>query len=177
MRLITVAALLFLTVSTVAADTAAGVSWTAPAGWTRGADRQMRAATYSVPAAAGDTAAGECVVNFFGPGQGGSVQDNVDRWKSQFQGADGKPSAAKVGSRTVRGLKVTTVDESGTYSGMGGPMAVSPTSVKNYRLLGAIVEAPGGMLFFKFTGPAKTVGANAAKFEQLLASLTPQAHL
>ena len=64
---------------------------------------------------------------------------------------DGKPAIAKVASRTVRGLKVTTVDTSGTYSGMGGPMATSPTSVPNYRLLGAIVEAPGGTVFFKFT--------------------------
>ena len=174
MRAITLAAVLLLGTSVAWAETAAGVSWTAPAGWTKGPDRPMLAATYSVPPAAGDANAGECAVNFFGAGQGGSVQDNVDRWKSQFQGGDGKPAMAKVASRTVRGLKVTTVDTSGAYSGMGGPMATSPTSVPNYRLLGAIVEAPGGTVFFKFTGPQKTVAANAAKFEQLLASLTPQ---
>jgi len=134
----------------------------------------MRAATYSVPAAAG-AAAGECAVYFFGAGQGGSVQDNIDRWKGQFQGRDGKPATATVGTRTMRGLKVTTVDTSGDYSGMGGPMATSPRSVPNYRLLGAIVEAPGGNVFIKFTGPANTIAANAAKFEQLLASLTPLA--
>jgi hypothetical protein len=134
----------------------------------------MRAATYSVPAVAGDTAAGECAVNFFGPGQGGSVQDNVDRWKGQFLARDGKPAVARVASRTVRGLTVTTVDTSGDYSGMGGPMATSPKTVSNYRLLGAIVEAPGGTVFIKFTGPEKTIAANAAKFDQLLASLTPQ---
>jgi len=134
----------------------------------------MRAATYSVPAASGDTAAGECAVNFFGPGQGGSVQDNVDRWKGQFVARDGKAAVAKVASRIVRGLKVTTVETSGDYSGIDGPMAASPKTVLNYRLLGAIVEAPGGRVFFKFTGPEKTVAANAVKFDQLLASLTPQ---
>jgi hypothetical protein len=175
MRLVRLAGLLLLAAGAGAADTAAGVSWTAPAGWTKGPDRPMRAATYSVPPAAGDTTAGECAVNFFGAGQGGSVQDNIDRWKGQFQDRDGKQAVAKVGTRTVRGLKITTVDTSGTYSGMGGPMVTSPRSVPNYRLLGAIVEAPGGNVFIKLTGPANTIASNAAKFDQLLASLTPQA--
>jgi hypothetical protein len=43
--------------------------------------------------------------------------------------------------------------------------------VPGYRLLGAIVEALGGTVFFKLTGPAKTIAANQQKFEQLLASL------
>jgi hypothetical protein len=41
-------------------------------------------------------------------------------------------------------------------------------------LLGAIVEGPQGSLFFKFTGPAKTVGQNQAAFEKVLASLSAQ---
>jgi hypothetical protein len=53
---------------------------------------------------------------------------------------------------------------------MGGPMATSTRAVPGYRLLGAIVEGPGGNVFIKFTGPAKTVAANQTKFEQLLTS-------
>jgi hypothetical protein len=64
---------------------------------------------------------------------------------------------------------MTTIEASGTYSGMGGPMAPSKP-VQGYRLLGAIVEGPGGNVFVKFTGPAKTVSANQQKFDQLLAS-------
>jgi hypothetical protein len=41
-----------------------------------------------------------------------------------------------------------------------------------YRLLGAIVEGPGGNVFFKFTGPTKTISANQPKFEMLLNSVT-----
>jgi hypothetical protein len=41
----------------------------------------------------------------------------------------------------------------------------------DYRLLAAIVEAPGGLIFFKLTGPAATVGAAQADFDGLLASL------
>jgi len=40
----------------------------------------MRAATYTIVPAAGDTASAECVVYFFGAGQGGSVEANLDRW-------------------------------------------------------------------------------------------------
>src|SRR5690242_1970038 len=113
----------------------------------------MRAATYAVEDA-------ECVVYFFGQGQGGGVQANIDRWKGQFA----QPAAAKTGKRTIHGLQVTTVEVEGAYSGMGG------TSKPGYRMLGAIVENPAGNVFLKFTGPVKTITANQAKFEQLLSS-------
>jgi hypothetical protein len=155
------------------AESAAGVRWTAPAGWKAEGPRPMRAATYTVPAAAGDTSGGEVVINYFGPGQGGTVDANIERWTNQMQGSDAKPAAAKVAKRTVHGLAMTTIDSSGAYSGMGGPMAPSGKVVPGYRLLGAIVEGPGGNVFVKFTGPAKTVAANAQKFEQLLSSFSP----
>lgn len=155
------------------ADSAAGISWTAPASWKPLPARPMRAATYAVPAAPGDTEPGECGVYYFGPGQGGSVEANLDRWINQFQQPDGKPSkqAAAIKKRTIHGLAVTTVDVSGAYSGMGGPMAASKTVKPGYRLLGAIAEAPEGAVFFKFTAPAATVAANQKLFEQLLQSL------
>ena len=155
------------------AETAAGLAWTPPALWKSLGSRPMRAATYVVPATAGDKEDGECAVYYFGPGQGGSVEANLDRWTKQFEQPDGKPSsqAAQVKKRTVHGIAVTTVDVSGTYSGMGGPMAASKSAKPGYRLLGAIAEAQEGAVFFKFTGPAKTVAAQQAKFESLIASL------
>jgi hypothetical protein len=41
-----------------------------------------------------------------------------------------------------------------------------------YRLLGAIVEAPRGLVFFKCTGPAATIGKAQADFQGLVGSLT-----
>ncbi len=154
----------------VLAESAAGVRWTAPAGWTNEGARPMRAATYVIAPASGDKASAECGVYFFGAGQGGSVEANVDRWKGQFKGPDGKPAAAKVTRRTVHGLAVTMIDASGEYSGMGGPIAPASRAVADYRLMGAIVEGPGGNVLVKFTGPAKTIAANQQKFEQLVAS-------
>jgi hypothetical protein len=157
----------------VLAESAAGLRWTAPAGWKTEAAQPMRAATYTVAAAPGDKAGGECGVYFFGAGQGGSVEANLDRWKGQFRGPDGKAAAAQVAKRTVGALTITTIDTSGDYSGMGGPFA-SGRAVPGYRLLGAIVEGRGGNVFIKFTGPAKTIAANAQKFQQLLASFQPE---
>jgi hypothetical protein len=156
------------------AQSAAGLRWTVPAGWATEAARPMRAATYAIPPSIGDKAPGECVVSFFGAGQGGTVEANIDRWKGQFQGADGKPAAAQVATRTSRGLKITTIDATGSYTGMGGPMAPTGAPAANYRLLGAIVEGPGGTVFVKFTGPVKTVAANQQKFEQMIASFQPE---
>ena len=158
--------LMVLCVSSVGvlAESAAGVRWTAPSGWSSEGARPMRAATYRIAPAPGDGMAAECGVYFFGPGQGGSVDANIERWKGQFLGLDGKVSPAKVSARKRGGLTVTTIETAGAYSGMGG--ASSP----GYRLLGAIVEGPGGNVFVKFTGPAKTIAANQQKFEQLLAS-------
>ena len=124
----------------------------------------MRAATYVVAENA------ECVVYFFGASEGGSVEANLERWKGQFKTADGKPAPAKTAKMTVHGLPVTTIDISGNYSGMGGPMAKAPSTGVDFRLLGAIVEGPGGNLFVKFAGPAKLVSANQPKFRQLLDS-------
>jgi hypothetical protein len=128
----------------------------------------MRLDTYTVAPGA------ECGVYYFGPGQGGSVEANMDRWIGQFLQTDGKPSkaAAKMAKRTLHGLQVTTVDVSGAYTGMGGPTVESP-AVSGYRLLGAIVEGPKGSIFFKFTGPAKTVAGNQAAFDKMIASLGP----
>jgi hypothetical protein len=69
-------------------------------------------------------------------------------------------------------MKITTVDVSGAYTGMAMGQTGAPKP--GYRLLGAIVEAPQGSIFFKFTGPAKTVAQNQSAFDKMLASLGTQ---
>ncbi len=162
-----------LAVASAGAQSAAGLRWTVPSGWRTEPAQMTRAATYSAAPVPGDTTRAECGVYFFGQGQGGSVQANLDRWKSQFAGGGGAPAPAQVAKRTARGMTITTVDIAGEYSGMGGPMG-NGAPVAGYRLLGAIVEGPQGNIFVKFTGPAKTIGANQRQFEQLLASFYPE---
>ena len=116
--------------ASVFAESAAGVRWTAPASWKAEGARPMRAATYSIPLAEGDQGVAECVVNYFGPGQGGGVEANIERWKGQVLGADGKPAARKIDKRTRRGVPITVIDTSGTYTGMGGPMMAGETGAR-----------------------------------------------
>jgi hypothetical protein len=156
------------------AETVAGLRWTPPAGWKSEGSAPMRAATYKLPPAPGDQDGAECVVYFFGLGQGGTIQANIERWSGQFNGPDGKPAKATIAKRTIHGLPVTTIDVTGAYSGFGGPTAAAKTVKTGYRLLGAIVEDPGGNVFLKFTGPAKTIAANERSFQGLLESFQKQ---
>lgn len=151
-------------------ENVAGLKWTAPANWKNEGSRPMRAATYAVSAAAGDKENSECVVYFFGEGQGGGVEQNIERWKNQFQGPGGKPAEAQIRKRTVHGVPVTTIEASGAYTGMGGPMNPDRTPRPGYSMLGAILEGPGGNVFIKFAGPEKTVAANRQGFERMLES-------
>jgi hypothetical protein len=171
MRNLLVGVVVAMSAASVFAESAAGLRWTAPASWKVEAARPMRAATYTIPLEAGDQGIAECVVNYFGPGQGGGVEANIERWRGQVLGADGKPATSKVDKRTARGVPITVIDATGTYTGMGGPMMSGSKPAAGYRLIGAIAEGPGGSVFFKLTGPAKTIAAQQKHFEQLLASI------
>lgn len=141
-----------------------GLHWNVPKSWSTGGERPMRYATYAV--GTGATAA-ECAVFYFGPDQGGSIDENIDRWASQF---DGRPNP-KRRVLTVNGMTVTHVEIDGAYLSPGMDMQ-SQGKKPDWRLLGAIVQGPNGMLFFKFTGPAAVLKPAAKDFDAMLASLT-----
>jgi hypothetical protein len=139
----------------------------------------MRIATYRIHAIAGDPEDAECAVYFFGTGQGGTVEANLDRWAHQFTAPDGQSPAqsAKMEKREIAGLKVSTLTVSGTYLGAGGMMSQGPQGeVKkpNYRMRAAIIEAPEGLVFFKLIGPLNTVAAAENDFSSLLGTLHRQ---
>ena len=150
--------------------TASGVRWTIPKRWTDQGQRPMRVATYAIPASAGDSDAGECAVFYFGNDQGGSVDANIDRWVGQFENP-GMPAKA---TKDVNGMTVTLVQVAGTYLAPGGPMMQSQGKKDNFRLLGAIVQAPQGSVFFKLTGPSKTVADAESEFNAMIGSLAKQ---
>jgi hypothetical protein len=128
----------------------------------------MRRAQYRVPGPAGDA---ECVVFYFGPGQGGDASSNAARWAGQFHAPDGGGSAPapRTAGLRVGDLEVTTVEVEGTYSGgMGG---AATGGKPGYRLVGAIVAGPDANWFFKLTGPEKTVAAQKGAFEGMIRSL------
>lgn len=110
----------------------------------------------------------EVVFFHFGPGNGGGVQPNVDRWFRQFEGSREKINA-KTEETTVGKHKVTYVSAEGTFmSGMpGGPTTPQPNSA----LRGAIIEnETEGSVFVKMTGPAALVKASNDDFRKMIES-------
>jgi hypothetical protein len=148
-------------------NTAGGIDWSYPSKWTKAGPRAMRVVTYTVAAAEGDAEPGECAVSFFPAGAGGDIESNIQRWSGQFENA---PAPIKK-EEEVNGLKIAKVVISGNYLAPSGPMMESQGKKENFRLFGAIIEAPEGKVFFKFTGPAKTIEGAGAEFDALIGSV------
>ena len=109
----------------------------------------------------------EVVFFYFGPGNGGGVKANVDRWIGQFKEPK-EELKPQVEETSVGTHKITYVTALGTYnSGMpGGPK----TPLANHALLGAIVEAPQGCVFVRLTGPAGLAKASKSDFRKMVES-------
>ncbi len=129
----------------------------------------MRLAQYTLPKADGDAEAPTCVINTFGAGQGGTVDANIDRWVRQFDPASA--GAVEKQRRDIHGLSVTLVELSGTWRGMTIPGAAPAPAKPAQRMLGAIVEHPSGLHFFKLVGPDASVARAKPAFLAMLETL------
>ena len=127
----------------------------------------MRLAQASLPGE-GDAGDAELAVFFFGPGGGGGVEQNLQRWIGQVVPTEGEEPFRD--SFQVEDLKVTWVELGGTLKaaqfGMG-PSQDQPGS----RLIGAVIEGEGGPWFVKVTGPEETVAAHRDDVMKMLRSL------
>lgn len=133
----------------------------------------MRKAELRVPGpeGTGDKEAAIVTVFHFGPGEGGGVQANIDRWFGQFDGGRDAIGAATA-KETIGTTPVTFARARGTFqSGMpGGPT----TPMENQALLGAILESTGGDVYVKMTGPQPVVEKAEPAFVQMIrAACTP----
>lgn len=144
-----------------------GVKWQTPKRWAEEPATGMRLATYVVPSPAGGGEAARCPVYYFGPGEGGGIEANIERWIAEFENA-GKPRRRDF---DVRGIKVAEVEVSGTFQSHAGAEQGAAGSSVGWTLIGAIAEGPGGAVFFKLAGPTATVTPAVREFEEMLASL------
>ena len=123
---------------------------------------------FSVKPAEGDRQPGRITIM----AAGGSVEQNLERWYSQFTQPDGRPTkeVAKVEKRKIAGQPVYLVDISGTY--LDRPRPFGPgVERKNYRMLAAIIVTREGQIFVKFYGPQRTVAEQAEAFRRAIESL------
>ncbi|MCB1037850.1 MAG: hypothetical protein KDD47_28710 [Acidobacteria bacterium] len=148
----------------------AGLEWKVPDSWSSvPPSSSMRRAQYRVPGSGGD---GECVVFYFGPGQGGTPMANARRWAEQFTQPDGRASTEVMETEEleVNGVRVLWVQVTGTY---GGGMTMGPPKPpqSGSMLLGAIAQGGDANWFFKVTGPESTLRENAEAFRGMIGSL------
>jgi hypothetical protein len=131
----------------------------------------MRVLQLRVPGAEGAEEV-QLVVYYFGPGQGGTVEANVARWKSQFSGPDGGPVEPEITRLDQAALPATLVALEGSYArtvGMGAGAEAKPDRM----LLAAIVEGPQGNLYAQLHGPAAQVAAARGDFVAFVEGITP----
>jgi len=135
------------------------LKFTVPAGWVEEPrSSSMRVAQFKLPKATGDSEDASLVLYYFGQGQGGSAAANVERWVGQMKQADGNAATdAKEEHFETNGLKVTTIDVSGTYVAETAPGSGTFHNNAGYRLRAAVIETPKGSYYVKLVGPEKTV--------------------
>jgi hypothetical protein len=146
-------------------------TFTRPAGWEPvETTSQMRKAQFKVTEASAPEPA-EIIFYYFGEGNGGGPQANVDRWFGQFKEPKDQIKA-RTEEATASGHKVTFVQAEGTYmSGMPGSPA---TARPEYALAGAILESPRGNVFVRMTGPRELVKKTIPSFKKMIESATAE---
>ncbi|MCE9616561.1 MAG: hypothetical protein K8T26_19980 [Lentisphaerae bacterium] len=139
----------------------ASLTWTTPEGWTQGAARSMRVATFT----SGAGGAVECYIAELS-GMGGGTEANFNRWRGQLEQP---PLAAgefdALPRIRVLGQDAPLVEVDGTYRGMGD------TEQAGSKLLGTLASDGGRTFFVKMVGPAAEVDAQRAAFLALCESL------
>lgn len=154
---------------------AAGLAMTIPENWKQvEPSSRMRLAQFAIPGEGGEA---EVTLFYFGPGQGGTAQANLERWVGQFEPPAGEESGAtrsfEMGSLEQDNLRIALVRAEGTYNpgsmGMGGP---APSAQAGYALFGCVIEGgPRGNVFLKATGPAALMQAESDAFEAVAKSI------
>lgn len=175
LRLIPFAASLLMLVTPVVSSQAQATfldyRTTVPTGWVAATPSStMRLAEYRVPASGGAIPV-EVVVYFFGPGQGGPPQANLDRWKSQFSNPAGGPVAETVRHETTGAFPLTIAEYSGTYARGMGAGSSAEAARPGHTLIAVVVETPRGTLFVQCFGPAAAVAAQKTAYLQFVRGL------
>lgn len=150
-----------------------GLKSRTPANWKKEKPaNKFRAYQFQVPKAEGDKKDAELLIFYFGTGSGGTVNDNIKRWKGQFQAPEGKTidEVAKVDKKKVAGVPLTYLDIHGTYLYKFPPFDPNAkvTKLPEYRRLGVYFDSENGPYFITLTGPAKTVAQHKKGFDDWL---------
>jgi hypothetical protein len=151
--------------------TVAGVTFCPPSAWKDLGPGGMRQANYTLGPLEGEKDSATMAVFYFGVTQGGSVNENIERWISQMSLPDGGDPHKAVARNdfTVDGMPAHLVELAGTFQASArGMMGGATESKENYRMAAAVLETPEGNLFFKLTGPNHTARTMIGQFRAML---------
>ena len=133
-----------------------------------------RGGQWRVPPLHGEGDGGEVVAFYFGPGVGGTAEENIEEWIGTMFNAAGNPAAAERKHHVTGGFKISQVVIFGTYNQVVSLPGVPPEPKANYGLLGAVIENPQGNIYWRFTGPEPLITANLPLFNKVIDSVKPQ---
>lgn len=172
LQLLTLALLIVCTAPSVAGE-AEFLGFTAPVPerWeAEPPENRMRLLQFNIPGDQAEDA--DMVLYYFGPGRGGSVTENIARWRSQFTDVGGDTLEPRVTEFEVSGMPVTLVELAGTYSRNVG-LGPTDEGVPDQTLLAAIIETGQGSVFAQMYGPTATVDAARNGFDDFITGITP----
>lgn len=130
----------------------------------------MRKAQFLLPRADGDAKDASLVVYHFGTG-GGSKEDNIERWKGQFEGVGGHVELTQTHRRNANSLDVLDVAASGTYVAETAPGSGVRVNEPGWRMLASIVDTPEGPYYVKLVGPGRTVEKWSSSYRAFVSTL------
>jgi len=139
-----------------------GLHWDVPAPWQPQAASGLRVASYLTPGKAGGAGADVSVVTF--GGAGGDTLANINRWRGQLKLA---PISAEQLPAEVSALEAPAGHFS--VADIRGEPADGRAAA---RILGAWLEEPGQVWFFKMMGPEDVVESQKEAFFQFIRSVS-----
>jgi hypothetical protein len=150
------------------------LSFTIPTRWQiEPVDGPARGGQWRVPPLRGQGESGEVVAYFFGPGVGGSAEENIEAWIGTMFSPGGHP-ADKQWQYQTGGFKVSQVVIFGTYNQVVASPGIPPMARPNYVLLGTVIDNSAGNIYWRFTGPEALVTATLPLFNKVIDSVKVQ---
>ena len=151
----------------------ASLTYDKPSDWVLAeSNSQAVVARFIVPRIEGDSEDAECVLLSFAE-EKISGEEKLEQWTKQMLQPDDRPSEelATTTSYDVQGMKVTIIDVPGIFSPRVHPNSKMRYYNRGFRLKAAVIESPERLIFFKLTGPDRTVTHWNTAFSQLLDSI------
>ena len=151
----------------------ASLTYDKPSDWALAeSNNQAVVARFIVPRVEGDSEDAECVLLSFTEEEI-SGEEKLEQWNKQMLQPDDRPSEelATTTSYDLQGMKVTIIDVPGIYSPTVHPNSKMRYYKRGFRLKAAVIESSERLIFFKLTGPDRTVTHWNTAFSQLLDSI------